>query len=753
MPEAGPEIPRVEEITGEEIEHHGFYGRVIAVAVVGTTLIGALVAFAQAAALFAHDKADYRAERYGALALSAGAIDRGKAQVQIDRFNLLSQQIQQADNASLFQQYGSATKAAALTAARWNAVAKQTETDTVAIARSQGTPYICSPTFQKNCPASDAAYSPEQDPSFPQRFQQQAQYSSYQLSALRDAANQQAEDAESKFVHYAAALTMLAVAVFLLGYSLTPQGQARRTLYSRVAAVFVLVAGIWSLIEVLPPITKPSDQAAADYANGQIAASEGDYQAAIAQFDRAISLRPRFVDAYIQRAASEYNAGIPRVGSGATAQQSTAGPVTIPTAAALDQAVADLEHAHDEGSAAPTLLATLANDLLYRGLIRRQDADVRLSRQFAEQALDGFREEEQAADLVANTQFVLAEDDLVLGNPTASDEYRAAEAQLKSNGVNSEAVVAAALTDLSLIDTQHPALVNRTQQLRAEIAARGGDVYGVTPNAYSGQGYGNHVVRFARIKAEPDPGHALYLIGDPGSFDPNHDRLSVQWEYQDPVHGEWAGLPEISGPVTKGELTSFSDGTYASDNPSYVSSTEPATCLPPGRYRVELFVNQRLAGEATAVGQWPELKAVRFRQVSGAVCVPPGWQPFPDTGPGVDAYSSSDLTSGAFILSIPKAAAASYQNNSQALAGLMEATVQGFAGKDSPLAGLQSQGAAHSTPFFMSSSNGQQEFWTYGQGDVYSGVGTSANGQVYVGLTWGHTNEQAFQLFLSLSPL
>src|SRR5690348_15368750 len=104
MPEAGPEIPRVEEITGEEVEGHGNYGRLIAVAVVVTTLIGALVAFAQASALRTHDQADARAEKYGALALNSAAINRGQAETQVDRFNLLTQQVRQAANATLFQQ-------------------------------------------------------------------------------------------------------------------------------------------------------------------------------------------------------------------------------------------------------------------------------------------------------------------------------------------------------------------------------------------------------------------------------------------------------------------------------------------------------------------------------------------------------------------------------------------------------------------------------------------------------------------------
>src|SRR5436305_1127996 len=210
MPEAGPEIPKVDELVGEEVEEHGRYGRLIAVAVVLTTLIGALVAFAQASALRTHDQADARAERDGALALNAGAVDRGKAETQIDRFNLLTQQVRQADNATLFQQYGTASQAGRLTAARWNAIAGQTESDTAAIAASQGIPYICSPTIQKKCPSIDASFSPEQDPQFPNRYMTQSQRSAAELGALRDAANQESDDAEGKFVNYAAALTALA---------------------------------------------------------------------------------------------------------------------------------------------------------------------------------------------------------------------------------------------------------------------------------------------------------------------------------------------------------------------------------------------------------------------------------------------------------------------------------------------------------------------------------------------------------------
>ncbi len=372
MPESGPEIPKVDEIVGDEVEERGRYGRIIAVAVVLATLVAALVAFGQASALRIHDQADARAETDGALALDTADVSRGKAETQINRFNLLTEQVHQADAASLFGQWATASTATHLAARRWQNIAKQTESDTVAIAKSQGIAYICSPTIQKKCSSTDASFSPEQDPEFPNRYMQQSQWSAYRLTALRDAANEQADDAESKFVNYAAALTMLAVAVFLFGYSLTPQGQARRHLYSRVAGVFVLVAGIWALVQVLTPVSRPPDAAATAFANGEVASGDLNDAAAIADFNRALTLRPRFVDAYIDRAAVEYDAGIPHTGTGANALPTTSGAVTIPSTAALDKATADLQQAHSDGSTSGTLLADLAADLTYRGLLDEQ---------------------------------------------------------------------------------------------------------------------------------------------------------------------------------------------------------------------------------------------------------------------------------------------------------------------------------------------------------------------------------------------
>ncbi len=759
MPEAGPEIPKVDEIVGEEVQEHGRYGRLIAVAVVVTTLIGALVAFAQASALRLHDQADARAESNGALALNAAAVDRGKAQTQINRFDLLIQQIRQGDAASLFQEWGTHSTATGLAAKRWAKIAQQTESDTAAIAATQDFPFICSPTIQHKCSSKNASFSPEQDPQFPNRYMEQSQWPAYHLSALRDAANEQADDAESKFVNYAAALTMLAVAVFLFGYSLTPQGQARRVLYSRVAVAFVLVAGIWALVQVMTPVTTPPGGAATAFANGKVAANELNDPAAISDFNRALALRPRFVDAYVQRAAVEYDQGIPHLGTGPNALPTTAGGDTIPSLTALDRATADLERAHDEGSTAATLFEDLSIDLTYRGLLTNNDSDLTESRSYAEQAIEKVKDQSASGTLLSNLYFQVAEDDLALGRPGATEEWRTARAQMRHADVATEYIVAPALTDLSLIETERPDLASRVDALKEAIVFEGeitypskGKPYETTPGGYlPRKDFATHLVHLGGVKASPDPGHALFYFTQANGFNPTYDLLSAQWEYQDPVHHEWAVLPEISGPIEKGQLISLPGDLYASNNPSYVSETSPATCLPQGKYRVQLFVNGHLAGTATASSDWPSLHAVHFSEVDGAMCAGEGWVPFQGGGPGGGGYTASDLSAGASIISIPTSAAPYLVGDNAAQGAVMNSYMKGFSGKLFP--GIQAQTGLQHTDFFMSSTNGQKRFWSYNNGYVYSGVGQSANGQIYIGLAWAKQNQTAYDLFLSLSPL
>jgi tetratricopeptide (TPR) repeat protein len=749
MPEGGPEIPRVEELVGEGEEERDRYGRRVAVATVVTTLIGALVAFAQAGALSTHDKADQQAERYGSLALAQAQIERGQAETQIDRLNLLTQQIRAADNASLLITYGQGSASNHVMMKTWKTIAKQTETDTQAIAATQGIAYICSPSLQSNCPDVNASYSPELDPRFPTRYLQAAQFDAYKLTALRDAANEEADTAEGQFVHYAAALTMLAVAVFLLGYSLTPQGRLRHRLYASAATGLVVVGGIWALVQALSPVSHPPNKAATAYAYAKVELNTGQYPAAIADFSTAIRLRPHFVDAYLGRAQAEFFAGIPHTGSGFTALPTTAGPVTIPSVSALNAAVRDDQTAYDEGSASATLLSDLGQNLLYRGLLEHSNSDLEASRGYESSSVKAFKKQSNARYLIAGSELRIAEADLALSRPTATSELRRAGQSLLAPNVSLEQAIGPALTDLSLIETVRPALSNAVNAARLQLI-KFGDLAGATITGKTPTGTGG--AQFSGVQVQPDPGHLLWTLNNVGSYNPTTDVLDAQWEYQDPLHHEWAVLPQLSGPIGAGGLIRNGPNGLASNNASYVSNSNPATCLPPGLYKVELYVNGQLAGSATATASWPALQAVRFADTDSAICVPGSWSPFGDEA-GRDGYAAARGSAGVLILSIPKAAAGAKGLNAAGLDFVMQDTLKGFVTGGAPLPGIGPASNTRSTPFFMSTVPGREQEWTYKNGFLKTGIGTSANGQIYVGITWGPTTSLVQNLFLALSPL
>jgi hypothetical protein len=393
------------------------------------------------------------------------------------------------------------------------------------------------------------------------------------------------------------------------------------------------------------------------------------------------------------------------------------------------------------------VLANLGRDLFYRGIITHSPPDLRASHVYLEEAAAKLRTQAHAAMLVAGVQLRMAEDSLALARvKEAEREYAQAERVLGDRTGGAEPLIATALTDLSLIETAHPGLSARAEEISQQLVAAG-DTAMPTPTGER-PASGRPEVTLRGISAQPDPGHALYTISKPGSFDPVRDKVSAQWSYQDPLHGEWAVLPELSGPVPPGGMVGDASG-YASNNPSYVSASAPATCLPAGRYRVSIYVNGKLAGSATATGSWPALHAVRFSDVDGAICVPAKWQSVGDIG-GTAGYAAPDESSRVFMLSIPKQAASALASSQPDLANLMS-VLPGNLG--SILPGLTPDNKPRSTAFFMSSDNGQLQQWHYRRGVVLTGVGTSSNGQVYVGMTWGPDTGVTPQLFLSLSPL
>jgi hypothetical protein len=152
----------------------------------------------------------------------------------------------------------------------------------------------------------DGPEGPKQDPAFLLRLLTSAQRESIRLAALQDAANEESGAWQSRVARYTAILTIFAVALYLLGSSLTLR-QIRSAFL--VVGVSLLVTGmVWAGATAAHPPRRAPDRAADEYADGYVAWYTGidssDYRRAAQHFSRAIELRPTFARAYQRRATA-----------------------------------------------------------------------------------------------------------------------------------------------------------------------------------------------------------------------------------------------------------------------------------------------------------------------------------------------------------------------------------------------------------------------------------------------------------------
>jgi hypothetical protein len=472
----GPEL--MGEVIGEAERKPG---RLVAVMTVLVTLAAAATGYLQATALREHAESAVRAERLAALAVHVAAGSNEQAQVQIDRYRTLREQQLQA------------RQSAGRESARWTRIAQTTARDTRAIARTQliaagcsaqsaecggrPLPVICSPKLDGRDCGAGARFSPERDSSFPTRYEQAAQWEGYRLLGLREAANQQADAAEGRFAHLAAALTMLVVAVFLFGYSLTPQGRERRVLFSGVATGFALVGLAWAIFHGLRGTERPPASAAVAFADGEVALHERDYGSAVSHLKRAIADWPHAVTAYADLGQAQF---IKNEGE-------LSGVESLPRRSSLEAAIADDSKAMENGSESPTVAADKGGSLLFLGLLMHDDGQVREARALSADAAERFEEQRKEGRhpgrYLVTTRYTVAEADLALGSPRAAGEYceaiRTMLALAKEVPMD-EMIVPAAHIDLRAIVHAHPGLKAVAAQIAGQVdrAARGEKRYG-----------------------------------------------------------------------------------------------------------------------------------------------------------------------------------------------------------------------------------------------------------------------------------
>lgn len=130
-----------------------------------------------------------------------------------------------------------------------------------------------------------------------------------QESFLASSAVKDAWDAKSNI--YIVHLTLLAVALFLLGLSLVTNGRATRWIFTSVGSAIALVAVVWAAQVYAQPVIDLREQGNAirDYAQGVGFAYQDKWTDAITAFDAAIGAVPTYANALAQRAEAHSELG------------------------------------------------------------------------------------------------------------------------------------------------------------------------------------------------------------------------------------------------------------------------------------------------------------------------------------------------------------------------------------------------------------------------------------------------------------
>src|SRR5215213_7220999 len=227
------EHPEAEVVTAALDPHDDVFGRLLGVAIVVTTLAGAVIAFGQAKSVQRHDEAASRSEQWATLGAGVRSRSEAAAQLQIARARLVHRErvrAQQADGKRLFAPGGDA-RWLAIEARVWSDLAATVSKRSPALAdtvgkefdemdrraatafpnvdprddrqaechqRSAGTP--------RSPPALPVGADPDSDPTLTASYLADSRRESYRFDALRQGATHEAEAAEKQFTRYAVSL-------------------------------------------------------------------------------------------------------------------------------------------------------------------------------------------------------------------------------------------------------------------------------------------------------------------------------------------------------------------------------------------------------------------------------------------------------------------------------------------------------------------------------------------------------------------
>ncbi|HWH10314.1 MAG TPA: hypothetical protein VG165_04250 [Solirubrobacteraceae bacterium] len=629
----------------------------MSVAAVLATLLGAIVAFVQSEAVRTSAAWGIQAQSLGVEAVQARSAASDAAELQYSRFLLLDAERRRLGNS--WEAYLLGDHTTLLGIGRLEAVTGQTLTATNILAAGQTSALgaagvngaegsllgrrLCPITPTDSTPPAGCANArdgPDQDLAFPRSYFADASWNAERLTALRDAALQRSSDREGQSVAYTITLTMFGVAIFLFGFTLTPQARERARLFSSAAIGMVGFALIYGAYEGLHVRAHAHDQAAAvHYADGVVALGKADYPTAVRELSETIRLRPDFARPYYERALAELARDAPPV--------SRDNPFGLVGTSTLRAAIGDLGEAADRGLSLVDASNRRAGSLAQLGIMTRSRGDLAQSAALASQTAGG-DPGDPTPGLVRGLSL------LGLGDlRDAAVAYRTGIADAgrgRLSPAERERVVAGALTGLDLLGQGADRRVaGEVAHFKALVVGLGAPVAG----AARSRGIGG-------VSITVNPGTVGLTITGPAKLTAA-DQVSAQWYYEAPGATGWSVVPAISGPVS---LAGDSRGRLGLSRSFLAVTTKGSAsgCLQPGGYRLELYVDGRLAGQAETRLGLPALRPAFDREMNVAVCLPPGWAPI-DRVPGIPfglaefpaqiaAWRSPDGSQGAVMMRV-----------------------------------------------------------------------------------------------------
>jgi len=108
------------------------------------------------------------------------------------------------------------------------------------------------------------------------------------------------------------------------------------------------------------------------------------------------------------------------------------------------------------------------------------------------------------------------------------------------------------------------------------------------------------------------------------NLDPDRDVLAVIWYALDSDWNVWRVLPALSGRIAGNAIAENGDRVYQFK--SHLQASQQHTCLADGKYRAEIYLNGRMAGEKVTSLEVGSFAPSSFSDRNLAMCSPADWQ-------------------------------------------------------------------------------------------------------------------------------